>query len=74
MNALMQNQVDTLNDLLSSNQLLDAQMYMESMHMPYDVQDKIVGAVSRLKKITPNKVAVILEYCKNSSFPEQMNH
>lgn len=74
MNSLMQNHVDTLDDMLGNDQVMDAQMYMDSMQMPYDVQDRIVGAVNRLNKITPNKVAVILEYCQYSQMSDKLRY
>lgn len=61
MNKVMQSQAEVINDYLMNDQALEAREFMSDMHMPFDQQDRVLSAISRLSKPSARKVGIILE-------------
>ena len=84
MNSIMQTQALALQQLChttgNKNKFnvdindLKAHIYLESMHIPVDVQDQILNAIYRLKSVSTGKIMVILEHCSLPADAERLLH
>ena len=84
MNSIMQTQAKALGDLCQKAQKhhkfinetddLKAHLYLESMHVPVDIQDKILNAIHRLKTINSEKILIIIENCSKTQVSEKLLH
>ena len=61
MNNVMLSQADVLNNYLSNDEALAAREFLTDMAMPFDQQDRVLSAVSRLTRPTTKKIGLIIE-------------
>lgn len=61
MNNVMLSQADVLNNYLANDESLAAREFLTDMAMPFDQQDRVLNAVSRLTRPTPKKIGLIIE-------------
>jgi len=57
----MLSQADVINNYLSNDESLAAREFMTDMAMPFDQQDRVLNAVSRLSRPNTRKVGLIIE-------------
>lgn len=84
MNSIMQTQAKALGDLCQKAQEhhkfinqaddLKAHLYLESMQVPVDTQDRILNAIHRLKSISSDKILIIIENCSKTQVCEKLLH
>lgn len=75
MNPVISAQATVLCQLLQSRQAVKASMFMEQTHLPYDVQDLILAALSSIQPLNDSIIEEVLEfYCEQSSFDERILH
>ena len=84
MNSIMQTQAIALDELCQKAQKhhkvinqaddLKAHLYLESMHVPVDIQDKILNAIHRLKTINSDKILIIIENCSKLQTSDKLLH
>lgn len=75
MNPVITAQAIELCKFLSANDATKAHLFLEQSHLPYDVQDLILAALSGLQKLDDKIIEEILEaYCEISSFDERLLH
>jgi len=73
MNPVIQCQANIL--LALSKKPMQAHLFLESTHLPYDVQDLIFAAMDNVKKLDHEMLVDILEhYVSISSFDERLLH
>lgn len=73
MNPVIHCQANTL--LALCHDPMRAHLFLESTHLPYDVQDLIFAAMSNVKKLDHEMLVAILEhYVSVSSFDERLLH
>ncbi|MBY5993815.1 hypothetical protein [Ferrimonas balearica] len=72
MNTLVEYEAARLEQLLESDPLA-ARMFMETMHMPLDVQDSILSEVSKLRRRDRNALAQVIEQHGISVLPDQIS-
>ncbi|WP_394130069.1 hypothetical protein [Shewanella maritima] len=61
MNNVVEYEAGVLVDLVASGDSTRINMFMDSMGMPYDVQDKLISELMALDSINQDQVAEILE-------------
>lgn len=61
MNNVMLSQADVLNNYLANDEALAAREFMTDMSMPFDQQDRVLNAVSRLSRPNARKIGLIIE-------------
>lgn len=61
MNNVMLSQADVLNNYLANDEALAAREFMTDMAMPFDQQDRVLSAVSRLSRPNTRKIGLIIE-------------
>lgn len=84
MNSIMQTQANMLDKMCLNTETnrpvatdlydLQAHLYLEGMHVPVDIQDKIINAIHRLKSINSDKILIIIEHCNHSAISEKLSH
>jgi hypothetical protein len=84
MNSIIHTQAEALQQLCHSTSNknkhemdindLKAHIYLESMLIPVDVQDRILNAIHRLKSVSTGKIMVILEHCSLTDDSEKLLH
>ncbi|MCE9679561.1 hypothetical protein LZP69_10360 [Shewanella sp. AS1] len=74
MNALVEFEARKLVDLLGRGDLLSVQMFMDSMSMPFDVQDKLLNELASLKNPDQNAIAALIESHGNSLLSEYLGY
>lgn len=75
MNPVISAQAIELCKFIAANEAIKAHLFMEQSHLPYDVQDLILAALSGLQKLDGKVIEEILEaYCQCSSFDERLLH
>lgn len=57
----MLSQADVLNSYLANDEALAAREFLTDMAMPFDQQDRVLNAVSRLNRPTTKKIGLIIE-------------
>lgn len=57
----MLSQADVLNNYLANDEALAAREFMTDMAMPFDQQDRVLNAVSRLNRPNTRKIGLIIE-------------
>ncbi len=57
----MLSQADVLNNYLANDEALAAREFMTDMSMPFDQQDRVLNAVSRLSRPNARKIGLIIE-------------
>ena len=63
MGSLWHHQAEHLGDLLSTNDELQAHLYLEQLMMfPVDIQDKIIYEISSLPKCNTDDIAEIITF------------
>lgn len=61
MNHVMKCQAEIINDYFSHQKSLELAEFMSDNMMPFDQQDRVLGAIERLSKPSARKVGIILE-------------
>ncbi|GGI84105.1 hypothetical protein [Shewanella gelidii] len=74
MNTLVEYEAQELASLFDQGDMLSIRMFMENMHMPLDVQDKICTEISSLRHQEQNEIAKVIESHGQSSIAEKMNY
>ncbi len=75
MNPVISAQAHQLNHYLQSHDATKAHLFLEKSHLPYDVQDLILAALSSLPRLNDALVEEVLEnYSSVSSFDERLLH
>lgn len=84
MNSIIETQAKALGELCERAQKhhkfineaddLKAHLYLESMQVPVDIQDKILNAIHRLKTINADKILIIIEHCSKNQSSERLLH
>ena len=70
MNNVMRCQADVINNYLMNNDGLAASEFMSDMSMPFDQQDRVLSAISRLNKPSSRKIGLIIELSANHTTNE----
>ncbi len=74
MNALIETEAYELSQLFKSGDSLKIRMYMEHVHMPLDVQDKIFEEISSLSQLEQGTIALLIEAHGNSEISERLTY
>ena len=75
MNPVISAQAAVLCKLLKAREATSASMFMEQTHLPYDVQDLVLAALSSIEKLDDEIVEEVLEVCCSECyFDERMLH
>ena len=84
MNSIMQTQAEALGELcqkaqehhqnINESDDLKVHLYLESMQVPLDIQDKILNAIHRLKSINNEKILIIIEHCHQNDSTDRLLH
>lgn len=61
MNTVMRFQAERLNHFLIEHRDLEFMEFMSDMALPFDQQDRMLAAISRLKRPTAGKIGRIIE-------------
>ena len=61
MNALIEIEASEFSQLFKSGDALSIRMFMEHVHMPLDVQDKIYNEISALAVLEQDTIARLIE-------------
>ncbi len=72
MNEVLRCQAEVINDYLSHDKGLEAMEFMTDMHMPFDQQDRVLNAITRLSKPSARKVGIILELANQNPSSEML--
>lgn len=72
MNALIDFQAGRLAALIGRGDILGMRMFMENMHIPLDVQDRLCNEMHSLSD--PLHIASWLENNGHSTFPERLTY
>lgn len=70
MNTLIEFEAKTLVELFHRGDILSIHMFMDSMSMPFDVQDKLFNEISALENPDHHLVAQIIESHGTSALNE----
>lgn len=68
----MLSQADVLNNYLANDEGLAAREFMTEMAMPFDQQDRVLSAVSRLNRPNTRKISLIIELSGNNPINEML--
>ncbi|QIR14218.1 hypothetical protein [Shewanella aestuarii] len=72
MNTLIEYEASKLADLFDQGDRIAMHMFMENMHMPIDVQNKLMEEISALNHIDQNSIGKIIENYGQSQFSERL--
>jgi hypothetical protein len=72
MNTLIEFEAAKLADLFDQGDSLAMHMFMENMHMPIDVQNKLMEEISSLNQIDQNSIGKIIENHGQSQLSERL--
>ncbi|CAM3910334.1 MULTISPECIES: hypothetical protein [Shewanella] len=61
MNTLIEFEAQRLADLFTQGDTLSIHMFMDSMSMPFDVQEKLFNEISALKNLDQQQIAQVIE-------------
>ncbi|ASJ96414.1 hypothetical protein [Shewanella marisflavi] len=61
MNTLIEFEAQRLVDLFTQGDALSIHMFMDSMSMPFDVQEKLFNEISALKNLDQQQIAQVIE-------------
>ncbi|WP_372870422.1 hypothetical protein [Shewanella sp.] len=73
MNALIDFQADRLAALIGRGDVLGIRMFMENMHIPLDVQDRLCSEMNSFSG-DPTRIASWLEDNGRSIIPERLSY
>ncbi|KIO37493.1 hypothetical protein [Shewanella sp. cp20] len=66
MNTLIEFEAQRLADLFTQGDTLSIHMFMDSMSMPFDVQEKLFNEISALKNLDHQQIAQVIEsHCQS---------
>ena len=75
MNPVISAQATVLCKLLKAREATSASMFMEQTHLPFDVQDLVLAALSSIEKLDDEIIEEVLELCcAESGFNERILH
>ncbi|QYJ78487.1 hypothetical protein [Shewanella acanthi] len=72
MNALIEIEATEFSQLFKRGDALKIRMFMEHVHMPLDVQDKIIDEISALTKLEQETIARLIETHSHSEISERL--
>ena len=72
MNRLIEVEATEFTQLFKSGDTLGIRMFMEHVHMPLDVQDKIFDEISALTQLDFDKIARLIETHAHSQISERL--
>lgn len=72
MNTLVEFEARKLVDLFDQGDILSIHIFMDSMSLPFDVQDKLFSEISALKNPDQHAIAQIIESYGSSSLHEHL--
>ncbi|QYJ92454.1 hypothetical protein [Shewanella spartinae] len=61
MNTLIEFEAQRLADLFMQGDTLSIHLFMDSMSMPFDVQEKLFNEISALKNLDHQQIAQVIE-------------
>ncbi|MCG9757065.1 hypothetical protein L1D40_17895 [Shewanella insulae] len=70
MNTLIEFEAQRLADLFTQGDTLSIHMFMDSMSMPFDVQEKLFNEISALKNLDHQQIAQVIESHSQSLIQE----
>lgn len=72
MNNVTRCQADVINQFLNCDETLAAREFMSDMAMPFDQQDRVLSAISRLNKPSARKVSLIIELSEQAPYADAL--
>lgn len=72
MNALIEIEASEFSQLFKRGDTLSIRMFMEHVHMPLDVQDKIYDEILALTQFEQDTIARLIETHEHSQIPERL--
>lgn len=74
MNNLVEFEAQELTALFAEGDMLSIKMFMETMGMPCDVQDRLISEISSLKEQNRNEIGQIIESYGQSHVTDRLNY
>lgn len=72
MNALIEIEAAEFSQLFKSGDTLRIRMFMEHVHMPLDVQDKIIDEMSALSNFEHHEIVSLIEANSHSQIHDRL--
>lgn len=61
MNKVKENQASVLHGLVRQQEFIRAHLYLENMKIPVDIQDSIIGRITKLRNLNHTNVVEIIQ-------------
>lgn len=74
MNALIEMEASKLTSLFGNGDVLGIRMFMEQLHMPLDVQDRLFDEISALANLDSQQICHLIEAHGQSNLPERLGN
>ncbi len=74
MNNLVEFEAEELTALFAQGDMLSVKMFMETMGMPCDVQDRLISEISSLKNQNSSEIGRIIENYGQSHITDRLSY